>query len=374
MCTYFDENFLNLVPADHVEGLYGCLDYYRAVDDPFSIELLNRYEGLYPGSAMFTAGSACTGTYRALKLWEAAVNEAGSLNQDDVIAALDHARIVARSGRPRRDGSGPAPRANEHVHRPVRGRHVQGGEEPRSHRPEGMRGRAVLTLIPWNAFDIWRRAAPAQAIGLVPASPFVAPPLDNHRSSTALAYSRKRMDTVKSANSANRSLETQIMPDFSYHTEATIDAAPNVLFDIVSDPSLHIELAGSGELKTVSKKPPGAVEIGTRLLAEESVKLADGSGLDVTSDSVVVICDAPTTFSWIAHPFLPDRLRRVQWWFHFTPEGDGTSAVHEVEIDFGDLQDEMLKGLRDNFEQVRAPVVRAGMDRTLENLRRMAAR
>ena len=100
VCTYFDENFLNLVPADHVEGLYGCLDYYRSVDDPFSIELLNRYESLYPGSALFTAGSACTGTYRALKLWEAAVREAGSLDQDDVIAALDHARIEQGPGGP----------------------------------------------------------------------------------------------------------------------------------------------------------------------------------------------------------------------------------------------------------------------------------
>ena len=34
VCTYFDENFLNLVPAEHVEGLYGCLDYYRAVRTP----------------------------------------------------------------------------------------------------------------------------------------------------------------------------------------------------------------------------------------------------------------------------------------------------------------------------------------------------
>ena len=74
--------------------------YYRAVDDPFSMELLNRYERLYPGSAMFTAGSACTGTYRALKLWEAAVNEAGSLNQTDVITALDHARIANGPGGP----------------------------------------------------------------------------------------------------------------------------------------------------------------------------------------------------------------------------------------------------------------------------------
>jgi hypothetical protein len=163
------------------------------------------------------------------------------------------------------------------------------------------------------------------------------------------------------------------MPDFAYQNEATIDAAANVLFGIVSDLSRHVQLAGSGELKTVSK-PGGAVDVGTRFLAEESVKLADGSGLDVTSDSVVVICDAPTLFSWIAHPLLPDRLRRVQWWFHFTPDGGRTRTLHEVEIDFGDLQDEMLKGLRDNFEQVRAPVIRAGMDRTLENLRRMAAR
>ncbi len=100
VCTYFDENFLNLVPAEQVEGLYGCLDYYRDVDDPFSIELLNRYEARHPGSAMFTAGSACTGTYRALKLWEAAVTEAGSLDQDDVTVALDHARITEGPGGP----------------------------------------------------------------------------------------------------------------------------------------------------------------------------------------------------------------------------------------------------------------------------------
>ena len=100
VCTYFDENFLNLVPAEHVEGLYGCLDYYRAVRDPFSVELLNRYDARYPGSALFTAGSACTGTYRALKMWEAAVTEAGSLNQDEVIAALDHVTIAEGPGGP----------------------------------------------------------------------------------------------------------------------------------------------------------------------------------------------------------------------------------------------------------------------------------
>ena len=98
VCTYFDENFLNLVPAAHVEGLYSCLDFYQNVSDAFTRDLLSQYDKLYPGSAKFTAGSACSGMYRGLKLWEAAVKEAGSLKQEDVIKALDHAKITAGPG------------------------------------------------------------------------------------------------------------------------------------------------------------------------------------------------------------------------------------------------------------------------------------
>jgi ABC-type branched-subunit amino acid transport system substrate-binding protein len=100
VCTYFDENFLNLVPAEQVEGLYGCLDWYQEVADPFSKELLARYDERFPGSAQFTAGSACSGMYRGLKLWEAAVTEAGSLEQAGVLEALDHAKIAEGPGGP----------------------------------------------------------------------------------------------------------------------------------------------------------------------------------------------------------------------------------------------------------------------------------
>jgi branched-chain amino acid transport system substrate-binding protein len=36
--------------------------------------------------------------YRGLKLWEAAVREAGTLEQDAVVRALDHARIAQGPG------------------------------------------------------------------------------------------------------------------------------------------------------------------------------------------------------------------------------------------------------------------------------------
>ena len=100
VCTYFDENFLHIAPAAHMEGLYSCLDFYRAVSDPFSQKLLTQYDTLYPGDAKFTGGSACSGLYRGLRLWAAAVAEAGSLTQADVIAALDHAQIAEGPGGP----------------------------------------------------------------------------------------------------------------------------------------------------------------------------------------------------------------------------------------------------------------------------------
>ena len=100
VCTYFDENFLNMAPAAHVEGLYSCLDYYRSIGDPFSKQLTDEYDRLFPGDARFTAGSACSGLYRGLRLWEAAVKEAGSLNQAEVIRALDHAKIAEGPGGP----------------------------------------------------------------------------------------------------------------------------------------------------------------------------------------------------------------------------------------------------------------------------------
>lgn len=100
VCTYFDENCLNLVPAEQVEGLYSCLDYYRDSQDPFSRELLDRYNQRYPDGAMFTGGGACSGMYRGMRLWETAVREAGSLDQAAVIGALDHAKVAVGPGGP----------------------------------------------------------------------------------------------------------------------------------------------------------------------------------------------------------------------------------------------------------------------------------
>lgn len=98
--TYWDENLASVLPSEQIEGLYGCIDYYQSVDDPFSQELLGRYDARFPEGPQFSAGSGSTGMYRGLKLWEAAVTEAGSLEQAAVVAALDHAKIAEGPGGP----------------------------------------------------------------------------------------------------------------------------------------------------------------------------------------------------------------------------------------------------------------------------------
>jgi branched-chain amino acid transport system substrate-binding protein len=98
--TYWDENLTSALPPEQIEGLYGCIDYYQSVTDSFSQELLGRYNARFPEGPQFSAGSGCTGMYRGLKLWEAAVTEAGSLDQAAVVAALDHAKIADGPGGP----------------------------------------------------------------------------------------------------------------------------------------------------------------------------------------------------------------------------------------------------------------------------------
>jgi hypothetical protein len=164
------------------------------------------------------------------------------------------------------------------------------------------------------------------------------------------------------------------MVDFTYRTEAIINASPQAIFDIVSNPARHVELAGSRELKKVTQQPPGPVGTGTHIFAEETTRLADGSTMDLTADSIVVTYDPPKSLSWIVNPALPEQIRRIQWWFRMAPQGSGTRVIHEVEVDFGDLQNDMLKGFKDNYEQIRASVVRAGMEKTLENLKKMTER
>ena len=66
VCTYFDENVLDMLPPEQVEGIYSCLDYYQDVSDPFSRDLLDRYDRrslVAPSSRLAARAPAFTADY-----------------------------------------------------------------------------------------------------------------------------------------------------------------------------------------------------------------------------------------------------------------------------------------------------------------------
>ncbi len=99
-CVYFDENTYNYLPAHEIDGVYTCLDFFHAINDPFDKSLLEAYAKKFPGTKyQFTAGSAATGMYRGIKFYEAAVKETkGDLHREAVAAAMDHAVIAEGPG------------------------------------------------------------------------------------------------------------------------------------------------------------------------------------------------------------------------------------------------------------------------------------
>ncbi len=99
-CVYYDENLLNVNQPAEMEGLATCLDYFQALDDPFGKALVAKYNARFPGSQYrFVAGSAATGMWRGLKLYEQAVKATnGDTAREAVAKAYDSAKITDGPG------------------------------------------------------------------------------------------------------------------------------------------------------------------------------------------------------------------------------------------------------------------------------------
>ena len=162
------------------------------------------------------------------------------------------------------------------------------------------------------------------------------------------------------------------MPDFQYSKDITINASAEAIYDIVADFNKHKELAGSGELNTIRQVTTGPFGLGSTFEFEETVRMEGGQTMDLKASSTVVANDRPNSLSWIVNPALGEQIRRIQWWFYMEAQGSATRVSHEVEVDWGNLKDPQLQGLRDNYEQIRANIVRDGMGKTLDNLKKAA--
>ena len=119
VCTYFDENFLNLVPAEQVEGLYSCLDYYQDAGDPVQQAAARALRRAASRAArMFTARQRVLGHVPRPEALGGGGERGGLARPGRRDRGPRPREDRRRAGRPGRDGARPAPRADEHVHRP----------------------------------------------------------------------------------------------------------------------------------------------------------------------------------------------------------------------------------------------------------------
>jgi len=93
-----------------------------------------------------------------------------------------------------------------------------------------------------------------------------------------------------------------------------------------------------------------------------------GNTIELSTKSIVVGHTSRTSLSWIVVPPFP--LRRIQWWFQFSQQGDGTKLVQEVEVDLGEAA-EQFGGL-EMFKSGRGADLSASIKKTLENVKRAA--
>ena len=157
------------------------------------------------------------------------------------------------------------------------------------------------------------------------------------------------------------------MSDFQAIQEISINASRESVFGVVSDFTRHKELAGLGELVNVRILTEGPIGLGSMIEADESVQMGENT-IELSTKSVVVGYNSPNNLSWIVVPPFP--LRRVQWWFQLTQQGDSTTLVHEGEVDLGEAAEQF--GGVETFVPGRGAALSTGMQKTLENVKHAA--
>jgi hypothetical protein len=121
------------------------------------------------------------------------------------------------------------------------------------------------------------------------------------------------------------------MADFPYTAEATINASADKLFAIISEPTQHLAMAGSDEIKKITVTPAGPVGVGSKMFADEAV-IVGGDTMEIAAESETITCDAGKKFAFLVFPALPGWVGRMEWSFNLSPDGSGTKVSHQLTL------------------------------------------
>jgi uncharacterized protein YndB with AHSA1/START domain len=139
---------------------------------------------------------------------------------------------------------------------------------------------------------------------------------------------------------------------------AQIAAPPERLWTIVSDPTRHPELAGSGEPQETKLLTEGPLRVGSQFESRQKAM-----GMTYTSKSEVTACEAPRLLRW-------SLKNNADWEFRFEPAEGGTQVTHAYRTNMG--MPGPVRLLLSPLMRLRNGRNTRGMVGTLRNLARLA--
>lgn len=150
----------------------------------------------------------------------------------------------------------------------------------------------------------------------------------------------------------------------SYECSIHIDAPPAAVFGVVGDLAGSVEWAGSGHIRTIEQVSEGPVDVGTRYRSSEKITMSYGAMTEI------VVYEPDRQIMWISKP-VGEPVPYHRWSFELIPEDGGTRLVHRVRA-------ARSRGLMSPIQRLGflftkpAATIPPGMDRTLQNVKRLA--
>lgn len=159
-------------------------------------------------------------------------------------------------------------------------------------------------------------------------------------------------------------MEPQRNDFLQYECAIHIDASPTRVFAVVGDLGTSAEWAGSGHIRCIEKVTEGPVGVGTKYRSSEKITMSYGANTEI------VAYVPGSLIMWKSKP-VGERVPYHRWGFWLTPEDGGTRLVHRVRAARARGPMGLVQRLGFFFTKP-ATTIPPGMERTLENVRRLA--
>jgi uncharacterized protein YndB with AHSA1/START domain len=150
----------------------------------------------------------------------------------------------------------------------------------------------------------------------------------------------------------------------TYTCTIHIDAAPPTVWAIVSDLGRSAEWAGSDAIRTIEQTGNEPIGVGTRYRSSEKITMSYGAHTEITA------FEPPALIRWRSKP-VGERVPHHHWSFLLAPHDGGTLLIHELHARRATGIMGLVQRLGFLFTQP-AKRIPPGMDRTLENVKKLA--